>query len=243
MLKVSVGEIRKVLADDPKAPRSIETVHRRGYRFIAPLAPAQDVSGSRFLVAGQESGTSAPLPRLHASQRATSNEQPETGLVGRDSELAQLHSLLAKALHGGRQLAFVTGEPGIGKMALVETFLRQMDGRGSILARGQCLEHYGIGQAYLPVFEAFGRLGRESGRERLVRLLGQYAPTWLAQMPALISLEDRQQLQRELLGSTPECMLREMAEAIEALTAETPLVLVLEDLLGAIMPRWIFSPR
>ena len=36
-LKVCVLEIRRVLADDAKAPRFIETVHRRGYRFIAPV--------------------------------------------------------------------------------------------------------------------------------------------------------------------------------------------------------------
>src|SRR5262249_58519284 len=34
----------------------------------------------------------------------------------------------------------------------------------------------------------------------------------------------------DLLGATRERMLREMAEAVEALTAEAPLVLVLEDL-------------
>jgi pimeloyl-ACP methyl ester carboxylesterase/class 3 adenylate cyclase len=39
-LKVCIREIRRVLADDAKVPRFIETVHRRGYRFIAPLTAA-----------------------------------------------------------------------------------------------------------------------------------------------------------------------------------------------------------
>lgn len=34
-LKVCVGEIRRALGDDPKAPAFIETAHRRGYRFVA----------------------------------------------------------------------------------------------------------------------------------------------------------------------------------------------------------------
>src|SRR5205809_4761958 len=33
-----IGKLRKTLGDDPKAPKYIETVHTRGYRFIAELA-------------------------------------------------------------------------------------------------------------------------------------------------------------------------------------------------------------
>jgi DNA-binding winged helix-turn-helix (wHTH) protein/tetratricopeptide (TPR) repeat protein len=33
-----IGKLRKILGDDPKAPKYIETVHTRGYRFIAELA-------------------------------------------------------------------------------------------------------------------------------------------------------------------------------------------------------------
>src|SRR5215831_15166036 len=36
-LAVCIGELRKALGDDPQAPRFITTVHRRGYRFIAPV--------------------------------------------------------------------------------------------------------------------------------------------------------------------------------------------------------------
>jgi DNA-binding winged helix-turn-helix (wHTH) protein len=35
-----IGKLRKSLGDDPKAPKYIETVHTRGYRFIAELAEA-----------------------------------------------------------------------------------------------------------------------------------------------------------------------------------------------------------
>ena len=38
-LTTCMREIRKALKDDPKAPRYIETVHRRGYRFIAHVTP------------------------------------------------------------------------------------------------------------------------------------------------------------------------------------------------------------
>src|SRR5205807_5875789 len=35
-----IGKLRKILGDDPKSPKYIETVHTRGYRFIAELAEA-----------------------------------------------------------------------------------------------------------------------------------------------------------------------------------------------------------
>jgi pimeloyl-ACP methyl ester carboxylesterase/DNA-binding winged helix-turn-helix (wHTH) protein len=37
-LKVCIREIRKTLGDDPRTPTYIETAHRRGYRFVAPVS-------------------------------------------------------------------------------------------------------------------------------------------------------------------------------------------------------------
>ena len=36
-LSVSINALRLALGDDPKSPRFVETVTRRGYRFIAPV--------------------------------------------------------------------------------------------------------------------------------------------------------------------------------------------------------------
>ena len=36
-LMICIRELRQALADDPKAPRFIETLHRRGYRFVGDL--------------------------------------------------------------------------------------------------------------------------------------------------------------------------------------------------------------
>src|SRR4030095_1284004 len=116
-----------------------------------------------------------------------------------------------------------------GKKSVVDAFLMHVERDASALvARGQCLEHAGGAEAYLPVLDALGRLARVPGRERLVAVLRRFAPTWVAQMPALI--EERETLQHEIFGATPERMLREIAEALEALTADIPLVLFLDDL-------------
>ena len=46
VLKSAISEVRAALGDDPKRPRYIETVSRRGYRFIAaPIAaPSQSAA-------------------------------------------------------------------------------------------------------------------------------------------------------------------------------------------------------
>src|SRR5262249_35129774 len=139
---------------------------------------------------------------------------------------------------------FVTGEPGIGKTALIDAFLAGLAGspgdpNGSAanrvtasawIARGQCVEQYGAGEPYLPILEALGRLCREAGREQHLALLDRYAPTWLVQMPTVLDAGALEALQRKVAGATRERMLREMGDALEALAAEQPLVLWLEDL-------------
>jgi len=249
VLRSCIRELRSALGDDARQPRYIATVHRRGYRFVAAVAAAP-VSSSTFKV------PSSPPPALEStqtvpvsSQPGTWNLKPETVLVGRETELTFLHRLLDNAWNGERQIVFVTGEPGIGKTTLVEAFLGEtrdwrLETSSSApqasslkplapsfwLGRGQCVEQHGAGEAYLPVLEALGRMGREPGGEQFVATLHQYAPTWLVQMPALVGAEELEALQRRVLGATRERMLREMVEAIEALAVQRPVVLWLEDL-------------
>jgi len=86
------------------------------------------------------------------------------------------------------------------------------------------------GEAYLPILEALGRLCRAPDGQQVRAILEQYAPTWLVQMPSLFTNDALEALQRKVAGATKERMLRELAEAIEMLTTERPLVLRLEDL-------------
>ena len=151
--------------------------------------------------------------------------------MGREGELAQLHRWWAQARQGTRQVVFVTGEAGIGKTTLVDAFVAQMAATEAVWsARGQCIEHHGAGEPYLPLLEALGQLGRGSHGASVMALLQQYAPSWLVHLPALVPAADYEVVQQRAGGATRERMLRELAEAVEGLTALRPVVLVLEDL-------------
>src|SRR5262245_57298194 len=209
LLRGYVRDVRTALGDDAAAPRFIETVARLGYRFLAPVRRVDDVVLPDVLV-GTGNGA--------------------LGMVGRAAELGDLARRLALAIAGRRQLVLVTGEPGIGKTTLVDAFLARAVNGDVWTARGQCVEHFGAAEAYLPVLEALGRLGRLPGGEQVVAILARDAPAWLVQMPGLITDAELETVQRRVQGATRERMLRELAEGVEVLTAERPLLLVLEDL-------------
>jgi predicted ATPase len=113
----------------------------------------------------------------------------------------------------------------------VDAFLAQVTTHESLrMGRGQCLNHYGAGEAYLPLLEALGQMGQAAYGAHVIEVLRQHAPSWLLQLPALWSTEEWPILQQRALGATRERMLRELAEAVEVLAQDHPVVLVLEDL-------------
>lgn len=204
VLKVVISELRKALGDEPKDSRFIATAHRRGYRFVAEV-------------------TSTPAPR---ATTATALRQ-SSRLVGRDDELRQLHQSYLRCRGGERQIVFVTGEGGIGKTALVDAFEASLQGGEARCGRGQCLEHHGSGEAYLPILETVGQLCRVDPNTDLVDSLRRHAPSWLAQLPGLT---DGVSAGAQPGSTSRERMQREMADALEVITAARPLVVILEDM-------------
>ncbi len=206
ILRKYILEIRKVLQDPPKHPMYIETFPKRGYQFIAP-------------VRAEIAAAQAPAPDLAPR------------LVGREAPLNELAKRMKAASGGHRQVVFITGEGGIGKTTLLDAFEQQVMRSANIrIARGQCVEGFGGKETYYPVLEAFGHLIRGSGGERLVQLLAAHAPTWLIQFPYAVKADRKDALHQEILGATRERMVREFCEALERLSIDEPLVLILEDL-------------
>jgi DNA-binding winged helix-turn-helix (wHTH) protein/predicted ATPase len=209
----NISALRKTLGEPATGQKYIETVPGRGYRFVAEVREIQRLESRPW-----------HETRVHATK-------PTVALVQRRNELQFLHQCLDRALSGARQVVFISGEAGIGKTTLAEAFADHAhSGTALWYGCGQCLDQRGPGEAYMPVLEALSRMCRGSAGEDLIDFLARCAPTWLVQMPWLLSSNKLEGLQRTVLGATRDRMLREMVECVEILTTGKPMVLVLEDL-------------
>jgi DNA-binding winged helix-turn-helix (wHTH) protein/tetratricopeptide (TPR) repeat protein len=207
LLRTHVRDLRQVLGEGV-----VETVVGRGYRFVAEVkrleleAPRGETGGSVVQAGGKV-------------------------VVGRGPELDALRAALRSARERRRTTVFVTGEAGVGKTTVVDFFLEQESAQNMLLmGRGACVEQYGSGQAYLPVLDAIGTLCRGRGGDRVLDIMAKYAPTWLVQMPVLVRSDRLDELQRRTVGASQARTLRELAEALEALSVDAPVVVVFDDL-------------
>ena len=159
VLKGAISDVRTVLDDDPRDPRFIETVPRRGYRFIAVLtAPSA--------TAPRSGGGNIVSSEIHLAEeasavaRASAVEARQGSFVGRAKELASLRRAWDRVKNGRRVVFWIAGEPGIGKTTLIERFVSEL---GEVAcARGHCVQHYGSGEPYHPVLEALAH-DRQTG--------------------------------------------------------------------------------
>jgi len=134
VLRTYVLELRKILNDDAKEPRFIQTIPKRGYSFVAAVT---DNSAS--------------------ASSANEFEFPDTAaaeLIGRDQEIRHLEAVAELASSGQRQVVFITGESGIGKTSLINAFRRASS--QTCIAQGHCAEGISEREPYYPVLEALG---------------------------------------------------------------------------------------
>src|SRR5215467_2964674 len=116
VLKTAISDLRTALDDDPRHPRFIETVSRRGYRFIAATTAIASPSAA---------GASVPQ----------SGSLETTPFIGRSEALSWLRRAWDAACSGRRGVVWIAGEPGIGKTTLIDHFVTSL---GDIaVARGQ----------------------------------------------------------------------------------------------------------
>ena len=208
VLRTYMLELRKVLGDDASRPRFIQTIPKRGYRFVA--AVRQEVEAAH--------ASGEPTPALKFSE-----------LVGRDAELVRLQTQAQLVAGGQRQVVFITGGAGIGKTSLVNAFCALVNetSAGASVVCGQSVEGFGKEESYYPIVEALGQLCGSTDQERVREILTRVAPPWLP-----VGGERLKPQFRILLATLPVTF----AKRSRKLLSQGALILVLEDLQWADEP-------
>src|SRR6267143_2558037 len=117
-----ISSLRQVLGSTADGRDYIQTVSKRGYRFIPQVrqTTGYELDGTRL-------GT--PLPPALLATAAVD-------FVGREAELVQMQDVWQRAKDGRHQLLLVAGEPGIGKTRLSLEFARIRAAEGSTVLIG-----------------------------------------------------------------------------------------------------------
>jgi len=209
-INVAVAKIREALGDCSDKPQFVETVGRRGYRFLAVV----------------ESPSPLP-PDLRAASLGLLAKRHS---VGRQKERAELSTAFETVASGRGLLVCVAGEPGIGKTTLVQDFLSDLQAtdKSLSLAIGRCSQRLAGEEAYLPFLEAVDSLLHSNGGA--AHQLREFAPSWYAQLFPLSQGDSSDARLREYVSSTTqERLKREFGAFIREVTHQKPLVLFFDD--------------
>jgi DNA-binding winged helix-turn-helix (wHTH) protein/tetratricopeptide (TPR) repeat protein len=214
MPAISVREVRAALGDDVGAPRFIETIRGRGYRFIAEVT--HEVVGGTTSIGGHATRTEA-RPRFNS-------------FVGRKHEWSQLLAALADATSGQGRLCLISGEPGIGKTRLCAELAREAQAGGAVLIVGHCSEQEAT--PYLPFIEILeGYIDRASDPDAVRKLLGDEAADLARLLPKLNRLLPDLPIALNLPADLARRQLfNSFSNFIARQAREQPIVLIVEDL-------------
>ncbi len=161
----------------------------------------------------------------------TSRAAHYADFVGRHVELERLQREFEAAQMGEHRLVLVSGNAGVGKSALIETWCAATE--ASVEARivvGRCIDQSGAGETYLPFLDALRCMTSDVDGPDVVAMMRRVAPSWLLQFPALISDDDRDALSAQTRDADTRRMRRELVNLLFAFSAEKPFVLVIEDM-------------
>ncbi len=170
VLKNCISEIRKALNDNPRQPRFIQTIHRRGYRFIG---------GSYFLKLSCTSENQTISMSLDA-QTCKSN------LFGRKKDFSRLNQCWQKSSAGAHQQVVIKGGPGVGKTALAKSWLKHsVDSNKEILVlKSQC-KSFTPQYPYMTVIDCVDQICNSRFSETAYELLNRCSPQLVKSLPVL----------------------------------------------------------
>jgi class 3 adenylate cyclase len=169
----------------------------------------------------------APLPSVLATPSAFD-------LAGRDDELASLLDGWKLAADGQRRVAFVAGEPGIGKTRLAIEIARVARDQGALVLAGRCDE--AVALPFQPFAEAL-RYQVERRDDAPTTWLGSLAGELVRLVPELPHLvRGLPAAQRSDLESERALLFDAVTRWLRTTASSVPVLLVLDDLQWAVRP-------
>jgi DNA-binding winged helix-turn-helix (wHTH) protein/tetratricopeptide (TPR) repeat protein len=224
VLPSNVTALRKALGDERAGARMIQTVHGRGYRFVAAVEERESASSASNELA---------LPGAAGAVQPASGATP---FVGRAEVMAELRADLERAFAGSGGLVFLVGEPGIGKTRTADELAAEASGRGARVLQGRCYEGEGA-PAYWPWVQILRTALRGAEPGLLREQLGAGATDIAQLVPELRGLfpelPDPPDLQSEHARFR---LFDSVASFMGKASRSRPLVLVLDDLHWADAP-------
>jgi predicted ATPase len=205
-------------------------------RWVSAAADpaARGAGGVRHETPGANAG-----PMTQPPLRPLTGIPHRPSLVGRDAELAVLDEQVALARAGAFRVVLVTGEPGIGKSRLANE-VAERQGDSAVVVGSRAFE---LGMTYSLALwvEAFERLLSSAPIAEVRRLCGlsvrDLALVLRSARRALGSGPGKPgpELDRE---PDPERLLRALTELLDNLSADSPVIVVLDDVHNADASSW-----
>jgi DNA-binding winged helix-turn-helix (wHTH) protein/tetratricopeptide (TPR) repeat protein len=206
VLPTNVSAARSALGDARGRSGMIQTVHGRGYRFVAAVEE-----------------------RLAADDTTPDVVEPHL-FVGRDDVMADLTSQLGDSFAGRGRVAMLVGEPGIGKTCTASELVAEARRRGALVLEGHATEGEGA-PAFWPWMQALrglvGAMGTEGTAAALgpgVSELARLLPELRRRLPELAEPDPLESAQARFR------LFDAVTTTLQAASRERPLVVALDDL-------------
>lgn len=238
VLKKAVSQIRRALADDAENPSFVQTLHRRGYRFIHSVQ--ENITDGAGAPANLP--TAAPLPAPLKSQNsfeiqlsANDGDPDFDQLVGRAVEMELLQTEFRRVLRGRGQPILIAGDPGAGKTQLAGRFERwATTQQNAVCLRARFFDYEAARVSSSDLFldllrEALTKLSPENTQKPLDLRLALETQTGVV-LPNELFASGVAEANRLNAQSDAFRIVAPLAECFVRLSEKQPLVLVFDDL-------------
>jgi tetratricopeptide (TPR) repeat protein len=146
-------------------------------------------------------------------------------LVGRESELAELHRHVDYAIAGKGGTVFVSGEAGSGKTRLTNEFLTSAKNKGVMVLSGWCLSNAAV--PYFPFVEAFESFLAENEDDKRMSSQQLGLKTWLTAPSQPTELDNQEIMSPQ---AWKDQRFAAVTNELLFLSTEKPLILFIDDL-------------